>query len=67
LPDCTGWDVVDRVRASAPAATEVPAVAITGSPTPAVVRSAREHGVRHVIGKPIAPEALAAALTDCLA
>jgi CheY-like chemotaxis protein len=67
LPDGTGWDVVDRVRASAPAATEVPAVAITGSPTPAVVRSAREHGVRHVIGKPIAPEALAAALTDCLA
>ena len=66
LPDGTGWDVVDRVRASVPAAERLPAVAITGARTPAVVRSARAHGVRHVITKPIAPEALAAALTDCL-
>jgi CheY-like chemotaxis protein len=65
LPDGTGWDVVERVRASV-ADSSVPAVAITGAPTPAIVRSAREHGVRHVIAKPIAPEALAAALTDCL-
>ncbi|HJQ83166.1 MAG TPA: response regulator [Candidatus Binatia bacterium] len=64
LPDGTGWDVVDRVRASLPAA--IPAVAITGAPTPALVRSAHQHGVRHVIGKPIAPEALAAALAECL-
>ncbi len=66
LPDGTGWDVVDRVRASLPTGERLPAVAITGAPTPAVVRSARAHGVRHVISKPIAPEALAAALTDCL-
>lgn len=65
LPDGTGWDVVERVRASTPG-TSVPAVAITGAPTPAVVRSALAHGVRHVIAKPIAPEKLAAALTDCL-
>ena len=66
LPDGTGWDVVDRVRASDPAAERLPAVAITGAATPAVVSSARAHGVRHVITKPIAPEALAAALSDCL-
>ena len=65
LPDGTGWDVVDRVRATASGA-RVPVVAITGAPTPAVVRSARAHGVRHVLSKPIAPAALAAALTDCL-
>jgi len=63
LPDGTGWDVVDRIRASG---ASVPAVAITGAPTPAVERSARAHGVHHVIAKPIAPEKLAAALTDCL-
>jgi len=66
LPDGTGWDVVERVRASAPEGARVPAVVITGAPSPAITRSARAHGVRHVIAKPIAPEALAAALTDCL-
>jgi len=66
LPDGTGWDVVDRVRATVPGGTAVPVVAITGHRTPSVERSARAHGVRHVIAKPIAPAALAAALSDCL-
>jgi CheY-like chemotaxis protein len=66
LPDGTGWDVVERVRASLPGGTEMPVVAITGASTPSIERSARAHGVRHVIAKPIAPAALVAALTDCL-
>jgi CheY-like chemotaxis protein len=67
LPDGTGWDVVERVRATVPGGTAVPVVAITGGAPAAIERSARAHGVRHVITKPIAPEALAAALTECLA
>ena len=66
LPDGTGWDVVERVRATVPGGTQVPVVAITGGSQSAVAPSARALGVRHVITKPIAPEALAAALTDCL-
>jgi CheY-like chemotaxis protein len=66
LPDGTAWDVVERVRATVPEGARLPAVVITGAPSPAIARSARAHGVRHVIAKPIAPEALAAALTDCL-
>jgi len=59
LPDGTGWDVVD-------AAGEVPAVAITGRPGELEPRAA-SHGVRHVIAKPIAPAALADALSRTLA
>ena len=66
LPDGTGWDVVERVRATVPGGSRVPVVAITGASRAAVAPSARAHGVRHVITKPIAPEALAAALSDCL-
>jgi CheY-like chemotaxis protein len=68
LPDGTGWDVVDRVRETVPGGGTVPVVAITGVSTGALVAAtARAHGVRHVVTKPIAPAALAAALTDCLA
>lgn len=67
LPDGTGWDLLDRVRDTVPEATTVPVVAITGAPPAEMAPSARAHGVRHVIGKPIAPAALADALTDCLA
>ena len=65
LPDGTGWDVVDRVRATGGGA--VPVVAITGASAGALDATARAHGVRHVVTKPIAPAALAAALTECLA
>jgi len=34
--------------------------------TGALDATARAHGVRHVLTKPIAPAALAAALTECL-
>jgi CheY-like chemotaxis protein len=66
LPDGTGWDLVDRVRASVPGGTLVPVVAITGGDGASVGRAARAHGVRHVVTKPIAPAELAAALTACL-
>ena len=66
LPDGTGWDVVDRVRATVPGGGAVPVVAITGVSTGALDATARAHGVRHVLTKPIAPAALAAALTECL-
>ena len=65
LPDGTGWDVLERMR-KAPRSRGVPAVAITGAPPSTVAGPAGAHGVRHVLTKPIAPEALAAALTDCL-
>jgi CheY-like chemotaxis protein len=58
LPDGTGWDVVDAAR-------EVPAVAITGG-AGELGRNAASHGVRHVIAKPIAPAALADALSQSL-
>ncbi|HZP41665.1 MAG TPA: response regulator [Candidatus Binatia bacterium] len=65
LPDGSGWELIERARASVPAVRSVPAVAITGFPLD--VTTARRHGVQHVITKPIAPEALADALCDCLA
>jgi CheY-like chemotaxis protein len=65
LPDGSGWDLLERVRASLPGAADLPTVAITGFP--ADETAARRHGVRHVVTKPIAPEALADALNDCLA
>src|SRR5262249_35002532 len=67
LPDGTGWDVLERVRATVPGARTVPAVAVTGAPSAAVEQSARAHGVQRVIAKPIAPAALGAALAECLA
>jgi CheY-like chemotaxis protein len=67
LPDGTAWDVVERVRATVPAARGVPIVAVTGAPSPAVERFARAHGVRRVIAKPIAPAVLGAVLAECLA
>ena len=66
LPDGTGWELLERLRAS-PGGKSVRAVAITGLERAAVDTDARQHGVRHVITKPIAPAALAAALSDCLA
>ena len=66
LPDGSGWDVVDAARALAPGAPQVPTVAITGS-VAELGRAAASHGVRHVIGKPIAPAALADALSETLA
>jgi CheY-like chemotaxis protein len=66
LPDGTGWDLVDRVRASVPGGTRVPVVAITGADGASVDRAARAHGVRHVVTKPIEPAELAAALAECL-
>jgi len=66
LPDGTGWDLLARMRKAVPGGRGVPAVAITGAPPSAVAGPAGEHGVRHVITKPIAAEALAAALADCL-
>jgi CheY-like chemotaxis protein len=67
LPDGTGWDLLDQFRDSVPDGRAVPVVAITGAPSPSVASSAEARGVRHVIGKPIAPLALAEALSDCLA
>ena len=66
LPDGTGWELVERVRASVPGGMRVPVVAITGCDGASVGSDARAHGVRHVVTKPIAPAELAAALTDCL-
>jgi CheY-like chemotaxis protein len=66
LPDGTGWDLLERMRATVPGTRQVPVVAITGAPPASIEPAARAYGVRHVLAKPIAPEALAAALTDCL-
>jgi len=66
LPDGTGWDLIDRVRASVPGGTQVPVVAITGADSASLGPAARAHGVRHVLTKPIAPAELAAALAECL-
>jgi CheY-like chemotaxis protein len=65
LPDGTAWDFVERLRENVPGGRRVPVVAITGA-AEGVVQVADQHGVRHLITKPIEPEALAAALTDCL-
>jgi len=62
LPDGSGWDVLERARGSG---AQVPAVAITGFESDA--EAARAHGIRHVLTKPIAPAALADALSSCLA
>lgn len=67
LPDGTGWDLLDRLHATVPESATVPVVAITGRTPDTVTHAARARGVRHVVTKPIAPEALADALTDCLA
>jgi CheY-like chemotaxis protein len=67
LPDGTGWDLLDRIHSSVPDAVGVPVVAITGRAQEMVASDAHAHGVRHVVTKPIAPEALADALTACLA
>jgi CheY-like chemotaxis protein len=66
LPDGTAWDLVARLRRQVPGGRRVPVVAITGAAQGTIVRAADRHGVRHLITKPIEPEALAAALTDCL-
>lgn len=65
LPDGTGWELIDRARTSVPGAAALPTVAMTGFPSDEA--TARLHGVRYVVTKPIAPEALAEALSDCLA
>jgi CheY-like chemotaxis protein len=65
LPDGTGWELLQRVRAM-PACADVPVVAMTGLRGDAVSAAAERHGVRHLLTKPIAPAALAEALTDCL-
>jgi CheY-like chemotaxis protein len=57
LPDGTAWDVVREIDG------RVPVIAITG----AAVSPAATHGVRHVLSKPIAPDTLASALSECLA
>ncbi len=66
LPDGTGWDLLERARDSVPGGAELPVVAITGMEGTAIEVAAREHGVRHLVTKPIAPEALANALSACL-
>jgi CheY-like chemotaxis protein len=65
LPDGTAWDFVERLRRNVPSCRRVPVVAITGM-AEGVEQAADQHGVRHLITKPIEPEALAAALADCL-
>ncbi len=66
LPDGSGWELLERVRATVPGATDMPVVAITGLEGHEVEEAAHAHGVRHVLTKPIAPAALAEALSDCL-
>jgi CheY-like chemotaxis protein len=66
LPDGSGWELLDRARTSVPGAARIPVVAIAGIDRAATVGMARAHGVRHVLTKPIAPAALADALSDCL-
>jgi CheY-like chemotaxis protein len=67
LPDGTAWELLEQLRARAPGAAGVPVIAITGKSRAAVAGAAAAHGVRHVVTKPIAPEALAHALSACLA
>ena len=66
LPDGSGWELLERARTTVPGAADLPVVAITGMERASVASAARAHGVRHVLTKPIAPAALAAALSDCL-
>jgi CheY-like chemotaxis protein len=66
LPDGTGWDLLQRLRATVPEAADVPVVAMTACRGAAVSEAAQRHGVRHLLTKPIAPAALAEALSDCL-
>jgi two-component system OmpR family response regulator len=61
LPDGTAWDVVREIGG------RVPVIAITGGAGTLACGPAATHGVRHVLSKPIAPGALASALSECLA
>jgi CheY-like chemotaxis protein len=67
LPDGSGWELVERLHATVPGGRRVPVVAITGMAADTVDGDARAHGVRYVLTKPIAPEALAHALSESLA
>jgi CheY-like chemotaxis protein len=66
LPDGTGWDLLHRLRTTVPGGADVPVVAMTGIRAEAASEAAHRLGVRHVLTKPIAPAALAEALSDCL-
>ena len=66
LPDGDDWEIVERLRENVPGGTHVPVVAMTGTHGSANGRTARAHGVRQVVERPIAPAALGAALSACL-
>ena len=66
LPDGSAWDLLDRLRASVPGGADVPVVAMTARDGSTVTQAAHAHGVRHVLTRPIAPAALAEALSQCL-
>jgi CheY-like chemotaxis protein len=66
LPDGTGWDLLQRLRATVPGAADVRVVAMTACRGSGISEAAQRHGVRHVLTKPIAPAALAEALSECL-
>ena len=60
------WEIVERLRECVPGGNHVPVVAMTGTGSNSVGRTARAHGVHHVVQRPIAPAALGAALHACL-
>jgi CheY-like chemotaxis protein len=66
LPNGDDWAIVERLRENVPGGTHVPVVAVTATPGSANGRTARAHGVRQVVERPIAPAALGAALSACL-
>jgi CheY-like chemotaxis protein len=66
LPDGDDWEIVERLREHVPGGTYVPVVAVTATRGSANGRTARAHGVRQVVERPIAPAALGAALSACL-
>jgi CheY-like chemotaxis protein len=66
LPDGDDWEIVERLRENVPGGSHVPVVAVTGRHGSANSRTARAHGVREVVERPIAPAALGAALSACL-
>jgi two-component system response regulator FixJ len=55
MPDLTGLQLVNRLRSQG---VTLPVVLITGSPSPDLLRMARQLGISHVLEKPLDDELL---------
>lgn len=62
LPDLNGWDFLRRVRTTAQAWRNLPALAVTGYVTPTIEQDVQAAGYRGYLLKPVDLNALIAAL-----